>query len=66
MNLDYKTIGLEESLLYEVLATSISINNSSQSTPNTACMGIRLLKDRLISMKPYPITRTFQNLKKKF
>ena len=64
MNLDYKFIGLEKGLLYEILATTISNDNSDQNIPNTACMGIRLLDNNLISIKPYPTTKTFHNLKK--
>ncbi|MFX0012474.1 MAG: DUF447 domain-containing protein [Candidatus Hermodarchaeota archaeon] len=64
MNLDYKFIGLEKGLLYEILATTISNDNSDQNVPNTACMGIRLLNNNLISIKPYPTTKTFHNLKK--
>jgi hypothetical protein len=64
MKLDYKTIGLEENLLYEVLATTLSIKRESQIIPNTACMGIRILNNNLISMIPYPTTKTFQNINK--
>lgn len=64
MNLDCKFIGLEKGLTYEVLATTISNAISDQNVPNTACMGIQLLNDNLISIKPYPTTKTFHNLKK--
>ncbi|MFW9949728.1 MAG: DUF447 domain-containing protein [Candidatus Thorarchaeota archaeon] len=64
MIFEYKTMGLEKNLLYEVLATTISIETYSRSTPNTACMGIKIRDDDLISMKPYPTTKTFQNIKK--
>ena len=64
MNLDCKFIGLEKGLVYEILATTISNEMSDQNVPNTACMGIRLLDNNLISIKPYPTTKTFHNLKK--
>ena len=63
MNLDCKFIGLEKDLVYEILATTICNVNSDQNVPNTACMGIRLLNNNLISIKPYPTTKTFHNLK---
>ncbi len=62
MNMDYKSIGLEENSLYEVLATTFSIESENQFVPNTASMGIRILNNGLISMSPYPSTKTFQNL----
>jgi hypothetical protein len=62
MIVDYKTIGLEKNLLYEILATSLSIKNEYQITPNTASMGIRIMNNNLISIMPYPKTKTFQNI----
>jgi len=55
-----KSIGLKEDYLYEVLATTFSINNI---VPNTACMGIRLIDDSSIKLRPYPNTSTYKNLR---
>ena len=57
-----KSIGLKEDYLYEVLATTFSINNNN-IIPNTACMGIRLIDNRSIKLRPYPNTSTYKNLR---
>ena len=57
-----KSIGLKEDYLYEVLATTFSINNNN-IVPNTACMGIRLIDDSSIKLRPYPNTSTYKNLR---
>ncbi len=57
-----KSIGLKEDYLYEVLATTFSINNN-KIIPNTACMGIRLIDDSSIKLRPYPNTSTYKNLR---
>ena len=57
-----KSIGLKEDYLYEVLATTFSINNNN-IIPNTACMGIRLIDHHSIKLRPYPNTSTYKNLR---
>ncbi|GAI63174.1 unnamed protein product, partial [marine sediment metagenome] len=57
-----KSIGLKEDYLYEVLATTFSINNNN-IIPNTACMGIRLIDNSSIKLRPYPNTSTYKNLR---
>ncbi len=57
-----KSIGLKEDYLYEVLATTFSINNNN-IVPNTACMGIRLIDNSSIKLRPYPNTSTYKNLR---
>jgi len=57
-----KSIGLKEDYLYEVLATTFSINNNN-IIPNTACMGIRLIANSSIKLRPYPNTSTNKNLR---
>ena len=57
-----KSIGLKEDYLYEVLATTFSINNNN-IIPNTASMGIRLIDNRSIKLRPYPNTSTYKNLR---
>ncbi|TKJ24635.1 MAG: hypothetical protein CEE42_10005 [Promethearchaeota archaeon Loki_b31] len=57
-----KSIGLKEDYLYEVLATTFSINDNN-IIPNTACMGIRLIDNSSIKLRPYPNTSTYENLR---
>ncbi|MFO7796416.1 MAG: DUF447 domain-containing protein [Promethearchaeati archaeon] len=55
--------GIEKDHLYEILATTISINKDTEEKfPNTSSMGIRLKENNLFVMNPYPSTKTFQNL----
>ncbi|TFF93389.1 MAG: DUF447 family protein [Promethearchaeota archaeon] len=55
--------GIEKDHLYEILATTISINKDTEEIfPNTSSMGIRLKENNLFVMNPYPSTKTFQNL----
>lgn len=55
--------GIEKDHLYEILATTISINKDTEEIkPNTSSMGIRLKENNLFIMNPYPTTKTFQNL----
>lgn len=65
MKFDPKKYGFKYGHLYEILATTLS-SDPSKSTfiPNTASMGIRLIKGNHIKIKPYPTTQTFKNLKK--
>lgn len=64
MKFDPKKFGLTYGHLYEILATTL-VSDPSKSTfiPNTASMGIRLIKGNHIKIKPYPTTQTFKNLK---
>ena len=55
--------GLKNYWLYEILASTISINKkTNQIIPNTSCMGIRLLEDHYIQMNPYPMSQTNRNI----
>ena len=58
---DLTSIGLKINYLYEVLATTYSIENS-KLIPNTAAMGIRLLKNNTIKIMPFQNTTTYKNL----
>ncbi|TES96112.1 MAG: DUF447 family protein [Promethearchaeota archaeon] len=58
---DLTSIGLKINYLYEVLATTYSIKNN-KIVPNTAAMGIRLLKNNTIKIWPFPNTTTYKNL----
>ncbi len=59
--IDVTSIGLEKNYLYEVLATTFSINKNLL-VPNTACMGVRLVDKKLIKIWPYPNTTTNKNI----
>ena len=61
LQIDFTSIGLEKNYLYEVLATTFSINNNL-IVPNTACMGVRLVDKKLIKIWPYPNTTTYKNI----
>ncbi|MFW9866562.1 MAG: DUF447 domain-containing protein [Candidatus Thorarchaeota archaeon] len=61
MEINYQDIGLHKEYLYEVLITTFS-GMQEDFTPNTASMGIRLLKDDIIKVIPFPNTNTFKNL----
>lgn len=62
MELNYQKLGLKKDYLYEVLATTYSIDED-KLIPNTACMGIRLIKENTVKITPYQNTRTYKNLK---
>ncbi|KKM99944.1 hypothetical protein LCGC14_1142800 [marine sediment metagenome] len=56
--------GLKVDYLYEILATTYSIDKKSKNiVPNASCMGIRLLKNNQISIHPFPSTITYNNLR---
>ncbi|MBY9003523.1 MAG: DUF447 family protein [Candidatus Lokiarchaeota archaeon] len=54
--------GLNQDYLYEVLASTISKKDENEY-PNTASMGISVIDDRLLKIKPYNNTVTHENLK---
>ena len=54
--------GLNKDCLYEVLACTISKKNEIEY-PNTASMGIRVIDDKLLKIKPYYNTMTHRNIK---
>jgi len=54
--------GLNKDCLYEVLACTISKKNEIEY-PNTASMGIRVINDKLLKIKPYYNTMTHRNIK---
>ncbi len=59
-----ENLGIRKNELYEVLATTFSLNPKSFSfVPNTSCMGIIFLDDEYISLKPYTSTHTYENLR---
>jgi hypothetical protein len=61
MELQYQDLGLKDSYLYEVIATTFSFNHD-QLIPNASCMGIRINNNRVF-IKTYHNTKTYQNLK---
>lgn len=61
---DLFTLGFKKNNLYEVLATTWEEEKKTRKMkPNTACMGIRVLDENLVSIGPYPTTTTYKNLK---
>lgn len=60
----FEELGLKFNYLYEILATTFSLDNKENKIiPNTSCMGIRLIDESTITMSPYPNTTTLKNLK---
>ncbi|NHJ20640.1 MAG: DUF447 family protein [Candidatus Lokiarchaeota archaeon] len=59
--IDITSIGLKANYLYEILATTFSIENN-QIIPNTASMGIRLVDKQTITIWPYQNTTTYKNI----
>jgi hypothetical protein len=62
MDVNFKELGLKKGYLYEILATTFSINRN-ELIPNTSCMGIRIRDNNEISIEPYHNTNTYKNLK---
>ncbi|MGV9174140.1 MAG: DUF447 domain-containing protein [Promethearchaeia archaeon] len=61
---DLFQFGFKEGNLYEILATTwYRDKKSDEISPNTACMGIRILDRQHISIHPYPTTKTYENIK---
>ncbi|MHA1985512.1 MAG: DUF447 domain-containing protein [Promethearchaeota archaeon] len=64
MSFDPIDFGLRKDYLYEVIATSYSITrDGSEIKPNASCMGIKLVENKRILIKPFYTTSTYQNLK---
>ncbi|MFX1387020.1 MAG: DUF447 domain-containing protein [Promethearchaeota archaeon] len=62
---NYRDFGLKEGNLYETLAITFSeFEKKDKIKPNTACMGIKCIKNNLLKINPYPETTTLKNLKK--
>ena len=59
--IDITSMGLKANYLYEILATTFSIENN-QIIPNTASMGIRLVDKQTITIWPYQNTTTYKNI----
>jgi hypothetical protein len=53
--------GLEKNNLYEILASTISKRDEVEY-PNTAAMGVRIIDDNKIRIKPYFSSMTYKNL----
>ncbi|MFW9821455.1 MAG: DUF447 domain-containing protein [Candidatus Thorarchaeota archaeon] len=64
MNFNPTEFGLRKDHLYEIIATSYSIiRGGTAIKPNASCMGIRLVENNMIQIKPFYTTSTYQNLK---
>jgi hypothetical protein len=56
---------LKKNYLYEILATTFFWDDfSKKNVYNTSCMGIQVLSNDSITIKPYPTTQTYKNLEK--
>ncbi|MFW9946762.1 MAG: DUF447 domain-containing protein [Candidatus Odinarchaeota archaeon] len=65
MDVNFQELGLKKGYLYEILATTFSIKRN-ELIPNTSCMGIRIRENNEISIKPYPNSNTYKNLKENY
>lgn len=64
MSFDPKKFGLKRNYLYEIIATSYSIiEDGTAIKPNASCMGIRLIENNKLQIKPFYTTSTYRNLK---
>ncbi|MFX0074165.1 MAG: DUF447 domain-containing protein [Candidatus Hermodarchaeota archaeon] len=59
--IDIRSMGLKTDYLYEILATTFSVENNI-IIPNTASMGIRLIDKQNIRIWPYSDTTTYKNI----
>ncbi|MFW9950041.1 MAG: DUF447 domain-containing protein [Candidatus Thorarchaeota archaeon] len=59
--IDLTSIGLKKNYLYEILATTFSMDNNL-IVPNTASMGVRLVEKKNMKIWPYPSTKTYKNV----
>lgn len=60
----YQDFGLKKNNLYEILAVTFSKSGEKEKiSPNTSCMGIKVIEDNIIKIGPYPNTTTYKNLK---
>ncbi|MGQ4872499.1 MAG: hypothetical protein ACP6IY_00335 [Promethearchaeia archaeon] len=58
-----KSYGLKKDNLYEIIATGfLKKYDTGAIIPNASCMGIRLLENDLISIKPFHKTNTYEIL----
>jgi hypothetical protein len=65
MSFNLKHFGLKRDYLYEIIATSYSINDDGlEIVPNASCMGIRVIDGDKIQISPFYSTTTYKNLKK--
>ena len=61
---NYRDFGLKKNNLYEILAVTFSKSGEKEKiSPNTSCMGIKVIEDNIIKIGPYPNTTTYKNLK---
>lgn len=61
--IDITSLGLKKNYLYEIIATTLSIDKHLM-VPNTASMGIRIVDEKNIDIRPYPNTTTYKNIEK--
>ena len=61
--IDFTSLGLKNKYLYEILATTFSLDKKLM-VPNTASMGVRLVDKERFKIWPYPNTTTYKNIEK--
>ena len=61
--IEISSLGLEKNYLYEILATTFSIENNLL-IPNTASMGVRLVNKKSLKIWPFSDTTTYRNIEK--
>jgi len=59
--IDLTSIGFKKNYLYEILATTFSMDRNL-IVPNTASMGVRLVEKKSMKIWPYPNTKTYKNI----
>ncbi len=59
--IDFTSLGLKKKYLYEILATTFSLDKNLM-VPNTASMGVRLVDKNTFKIWPYPNTTTYKNI----
>jgi len=59
--IDSTSLGLKNKYLYEILATTFSLEKSLM-VPNVASMGVRLVDKNVFKIWPYPNTTTYKNI----
>jgi hypothetical protein len=59
--IDFTSLGLKKKYLYEILATTFSLDKNLM-VPNVASMGVRLVDKNVFKIWPYPNTTTYKNI----
>ena len=60
MKTSFSKLGLERNYLYEIVATTYSIEGQNK-IPNGSCMGIRFIDNAFLTITPHHTTITYEN-----